>query len=141
MIWSDVGRDSRWFRFNTSNGNAPTGAKGHGYLSFIAYPGEYVHYVPPASTGGGIHGISDNNSTVSSLIAISGLHIESAASSSSDGAPINLQAGSDHWRVVNNESVPGLPPTAPKTRPAAWWATARTSPRSAITSTTSAAAP
>jgi hypothetical protein len=106
VTWSDVGRDSRWFRFNSSAGNAPTGAKGHGYLSFIAYPGEYVHYVPPASTGGGIHGISDSGSSYSKWITIAGLHIESAASSSSDGAPINLQAGSNHWRVVNNELGP-----------------------------------
>jgi hypothetical protein len=39
-------------------------------------------------------------------IVISGLRIESAASSLSDGAPINLQANSDHWRVVNNDVGP-----------------------------------
>jgi hypothetical protein len=65
-----------------------------------------VHYVPPASTDGGIHGISENTGAYSTWVVISGLHIESVASSASDGAPINLQSGSNNWRVVNNELGP-----------------------------------
>jgi len=74
--------------------------------------------VPPASTHGGIHGLSEMTTQVERepsfserpwmppWVVISGLHIESVASSASDGAPINLQAGSNHWRVVNNELGP-----------------------------------
>jgi len=98
-VWSDVGFESHWFRFRRTAGSAPTGATGTGYIAVMAYPGEAVRYVPPGGTHGGIHGTSD-------WIVISGLRIESAASSLSDGAPINLQANSDHWRVVNNDVGP-----------------------------------
>jgi hypothetical protein len=106
VVWSDVGYDNRWLRFRRVTGNQPTGAKGHGYLSIIAYPGEDVHYVPPPGTSGGINGIGPDYPQFSDWIAISGLHIESVATSASDGAPVNLQANSDHWRVVNNELGP-----------------------------------
>ena len=106
VVWSDIGYDNRWFRFRSVTGNAPTGVKGHGYLSIVAFPGEDVHYVPPAGTSGGIHGIGDSFPQFSDWIVISGLHIESVASSLSDGAPINLQVKSDNWRVVNNELGP-----------------------------------
>ncbi len=104
--WSDVGFEKRWFRFRHATGSMPTGASGTGYIAIEAYPGENVHYVAPASTNGGIHGMGSNYSQFSDWIIISGLHIESAASSSSDGAPVNLQVASDHWRVVNNELGP-----------------------------------
>lgn len=106
VVWSDIGYDNRWFRFRHVTGNAPTGVKGHGYVSIIAYPGEEVHYVPPGATSGGIHGIGESFPEFSDWIVISGLHIESVATSASDGAPINLQVASDHWRVVNNEVGP-----------------------------------
>lgn len=105
-VWHDVGFENRWFRFRSATGTAPTGARGSGYISIVAYPGEDVHYVAPANTNGGIHGIGDSYPQYSDWIVISGLHIESVASSSSDGAPINLQVKSDHWRVVNNELGP-----------------------------------
>lgn len=106
VIWSDVGRNNRWIRFRHVTGNAPTGARGHGYVSIVSYPGEDVHYVAPPNTSGGIHGLDAEFPEFSDWIVISGLHIESAASSRRDGAPINLQTGSDHWRVVNNELGP-----------------------------------
>ena len=106
VTWSDVGLDNRWFRFRHVTGSEPTGAKGHGYISVVAYPGEDVHYVPPNDTHGGIHGVGDSFPEYSDWIAIAGLHIESVASSASDGAPVNLQVRSDHWRVVNNELGP-----------------------------------
>jgi hypothetical protein len=112
VVWSDVGYDNRWFRFRRTTGDAPTGSKGHGYISIIAYPGEDVHYVPPPNTSGGIHGIGEDYPQFSDWIVISGLHIESVADSRSDGAPVNLQAYSDHWRVVNNELGPW--PSAPE---------------------------
>jgi hypothetical protein len=114
VTWSDVGYDNRWFRFRHITGNAPTGAKGHGYISVMAYPGEDVHYVPPGGTSGGIHGVGYLED--SDWIAISGLHIESVAQSKSDGAPINLQVSSDHWRVVNNELGPWPAPASAENR-------------------------
>jgi hypothetical protein len=105
-VWSDVGFESRWFRFRRTTGTQPNGSKGSGYISIEAYPNEDVHYVPPSGTSGGIHGIGDNYPQYSDWIVISGLHIESVAGSVSDGAPVNLQVKSDHWRVVNNELGP-----------------------------------
>ncbi len=105
-VWKDVGFENRWFRFRSSTGTAPTGSKGSGYITIEAYPNEDVHYVAPANTNGGIHGIGDNYPQFSDWVVISGLHIESVASSASDGAPVNLQVKSDHWRVVNNELGP-----------------------------------
>jgi Putative Ig domain/Right handed beta helix region/IPT/TIG domain len=105
-IWKDVGFEKRWFRFRRTAGTQPTGAKGTGYITIEAYPKEDVHYVPPASTSGGIHGMGDSYPQYADWIVISGLHIESASTSSTDGAPINLQVKSDHWRVVNNELGP-----------------------------------
>jgi signal peptidase I len=101
--YKDVGYEDHWIRFNNAKGSEPKGTAGTGYITVQAYPKEDVHYVPPAGTHGGIHGVS---SGVSDWIVISGLHIESVATSASDGAPVNLQAGSDHWRVVNNELGP-----------------------------------
>jgi hypothetical protein len=112
VIWSDVGYDNRWFRFRRVTGNAPTGEKGHGYISVLAYPGEDVRYVPPPRTSGGIHGIGEDYPELSDWIVVSGLHIESVESSQTDGAPINLQANSDHWRIVNNELGPWPSPAS-----------------------------
>lgn len=106
VTWSDVGFENRWFRFRRTTGSEPTGAKGHGYINIVAYPNEDVRYVPPPGTSGGIHGVGDNYPQFSDWILISGLHIESVASTASDGGPVNLQAASDHWRVVNNELGP-----------------------------------
>jgi len=106
QTWSDVGFENRWFRFRHATGSSPTGARGSGYISIVAYPNENVHYVPPSGTSGGIHGVGDNYPQFSDWIVISGLHIESAAGSTSDGAPVNLQVASDHWRVINNELGP-----------------------------------
>jgi hypothetical protein len=106
VVWNDVGFEKRWIRFRRKTGTKPNGIKGNGYIAILAYPNEYVHYVPPASTSGGIHGVGDSYPEFSDWIVVSGLHIESAAKSLSDGAPVNLQVKSDHWRVVNNELGP-----------------------------------
>jgi hypothetical protein len=105
-VWADLGFESRWFRFRRTSGSAPKGAKGSGYITVQAYPNEDVHYVPQGRTGGGIHGMGENYPEMADWIVISGLHIESNESASSDGAPVNLQANSDHWRVVNNDLGP-----------------------------------
>jgi hypothetical protein len=105
-VWSDIGYDNRWVRLRHVTGSRPTGAKGTGYITIEAYPNENVHYVAPPNTSGGIHGVGEGFAEYADWIVISGLHIESNGSSRSDGAPINLQVASDHWRVVNNELGP-----------------------------------
>lgn len=104
--WTDVGYEDHWVRFRHATGSAPSGSRGSGYITIEAYPGEDVHYAAPPDTHGGIHGVGSSYPQEADWIIISGLHIESAASSSSDGAPINLQVASDHWRIVNNELGP-----------------------------------
>ncbi len=104
--WTDVGYGNRWARFISQTGSQPTGKSGHGFLTIEAYPGEDVHYIAPPGTSGGIHGVGDGYEQFADWIVIAGLHIESDAMSRSDGAPINLHAASDHWRVVNNELGP-----------------------------------
>jgi hypothetical protein len=106
IVWSDLGWDKHWARFRNVTGNAPSGEKGHGYVAIMSYPGEDVRYVPPPDAKGGIHGIGEDYPELSDWIVISGLHIESRAEASSDAAPVNLHAHSDHWRVVNNDLGP-----------------------------------
>lgn len=104
--WTDTGLNERWFRFRYATGKAPTGKPGTGYLAITAYPGEPVRFVPPPGTRGGIHGIDGRGYPgYSQWIAISGLRIEGGDRSVVDG-PINLQAVSNHWRIVNNEIGP-----------------------------------
>ena len=104
--WTDVGYGNRWARFINESGSRPDGKKGHGYLAIEAYPGEDIHYIAPPGTSGGIHGVGEGYEDFADWIVIAGLHIESHASSRSDGAPVNLHVASDHWRVVNNEIGP-----------------------------------
>ena len=113
-VWSDVGYDNRWFRFRFATGSRPRGTRGSGYISIQAYPNESVRYVPPGRTSGGIHGVGPAYPQFSDWVVISGLRIESVPSSLPDGAPVNLQVGSDHWRIVNNELGPW--PTSATTR-------------------------
>lgn len=104
--YSDLGRNERWFRFRFTTGSAPTGAQGTGYIAIVAYPGETVRYTPPPGSYGGIHGIDGvEYPGFSSWIVISGLVIEGGGRDVRD-APINLQARSNHWRIVNNEIGP-----------------------------------
>jgi Right handed beta helix region len=105
-VWSDIGFENRWVRFRRNSGTQPRGVKGSGYITIQAYPGEDVHYVPQGRNRGGIHGMGENFPEMADWIVISGLHIESTESSASDGAPVNLHANSDHWRVVNNNLGP-----------------------------------
>lgn len=101
--WTDVGVENRFARFRHETGTRPSGERGDGYIALMAYPGEDVHIVPQPNTSGGIHGIDgDAYPEFSKWIVISGLRIEGGDGSVNDG-PINLQAHSDHWRVVNNE--------------------------------------
>jgi hypothetical protein len=105
-VWRDIGYDNRWVRFRRTTGSMPSGRRGTGYIALIGYPGESVRYVPPAGTSGGIHGVGDGLAEFSDWIVVSGLRIAANPASHSDGAPINLQVSSDHWRVVNNELGP-----------------------------------
>jgi hypothetical protein len=116
--WTDAtGIDGTWMRFGSDGskkGSAPTGAANTGWIHVTAYPGpingnapEVVHYVTPANQKGGIEGPSSANRGVSGeYVAISNLHLESSATATSDGAPINLQYNAGPWRIVNNELGP-----------------------------------
>lgn len=102
-IWSDIGFENRFARFRHESGSPPNGIPGNGYITLLAYPGEDVHIVPQPNSDGGIHGIDgDNFPEYSKWIVISGLRIEGGDATVKD-SPLNLQAHSDHWRVVNNE--------------------------------------
>jgi hypothetical protein len=102
--WSDLGFDDRWVRFWEETGTAPQGKAGTGYITIEAYPGEDVHYLAPAKSHGGIHGASTARAReAGQYVVVAGLRIESVATSTSDGAPINLQSSADEWRVVNND--------------------------------------
>jgi hypothetical protein len=105
-VWSDAGRNGRWFRFRRTHGSRPTGAPGNGYIAILAYPGEAVRFHPPQGSQGGIHGIDAIEFPgMSQWIVISGLILEGGDRTVQDG-PINLQVQSDHWRIVNNEIGP-----------------------------------
>ena len=116
--WHDVlGVDGTWLRFGndaSKKGSAPTGAAGTGWIHITAYPGpaggnapEDVHYVTPAGGRGGIEGPWSAIRGVSGeYVAISNLHLESAATAASDAAPINLQYSAGPWRIVNNDLGP-----------------------------------
>lgn len=105
-VWSDKGRNARWFRFRHTHGSRPTGARGSGYVAILAYPGETVRFHPTPGSQGGIHGIDANAFPgMSQWIVISGLIIEGGDRTVQDG-PVNLQVHSDHWRIVNNEIGP-----------------------------------
>jgi len=115
--WTDTtGLDGTWMRFGSDGkkGSTPTGAANTGWIHVTAYPGpingnapEVVHYVTPANMKGGIEGPSSDNRGVSGeYVAISNLHLESSATATRDGAPINLQYSAGPWRIVNNELGP-----------------------------------
>jgi hypothetical protein len=102
-IWSDVGYGSnRFVRIRASiDGTEPNGQAGNGYITIMGYPGEDVHFIPQSDTNGGFHGVSNDSSTAD-YIVIANLRIEGGDRTVGD-APINMQADSDNWRIVNNE--------------------------------------
>lgn len=116
--WGDQnGYDSRWFRFATTGswatgvggGSAPTGATGHGWIHFTAYPGEDVHFT--GTSGGGIHGCESSFASSSDgghgqYVSVSGIHFETTAAGARDASGVNGQNGARHWRVVSNEMGP-----------------------------------
>lgn len=120
--WVDnVGCDAgqqRFVRICDRTGTVPTGSGNNGYIHFTAYPGaananspEQPHFVDPSGGNGGIMGANSangfpNTPTYARYISISGLWLESSATSVSDAAPINGQYGASPWRVVDNELGP-----------------------------------
>jgi len=102
--WTDVGFENRWVRMWAETGTPPTGKPGTGYITIEAYPGEDVYYHALPDTNGGFQGVSEAGArSLGMYVVLAGLRIESVASSSSDGAPVNLQSSADGWRVVNND--------------------------------------
>lgn len=113
--WTDqVGYNTRFCRFRTQTGSAPTGSSGTGYITVQRYPGPALGNAPedvfidlPNTTSrGGFHGCgtSDDTSGGGKYFVLSGLRIEGApTSNSTDAGPINLQSGANYWRIVNCE--------------------------------------
>lgn len=105
--WSDIGFDGAWLRFRDRDGSAPTGSAGTGYIAICAMPGETVLYEAPTTGAirGGIQGASGSFPDIADYVVVSGFVINQKghAAQLNDAAPINLQAGSDFWRVVNND--------------------------------------
>jgi hypothetical protein len=110
--WTDIGSGNPqrpyFVKLDGNSGTAPTGQSGTGPIAFTAYPGEGVTIHPPVSVA---YGVFDG--------ANSGRYLESAAKPKysqwitisnfivptggiNDG-PINLESGSSHWRVINND--------------------------------------
>lgn len=96
--WFDVGLDDRFLRLKSNTGTPPNGSLGTGPITIMGYPGEDVHI--HSATRGAIH--NRGNADEAKWIVISGLRIEGGDNSNVD-APINMQWGSDDWRVINNE--------------------------------------
>ncbi len=110
--WKDVGFGDAgrtyFAKFYGNSGTQPRGSTGSGPISFTAYPTEHVVIQPPVTE---VYGVFDGiNSTkfldvhgapkYSQWITISNLTISTGGIN--DG-PINLETGSNHWRVVNND--------------------------------------
>jgi hypothetical protein len=100
--WNDVGWNQNFLKIANWTGTAPNGIVGNGYLTILGYPGEDVRIVPQPGTNGGIHGTSSVFASLGRYVQIANLRIEGGDRTVGDG-PINLQSGSDYWRIVNNE--------------------------------------
>ena len=109
--WTDVGFGSAgrlyFVKFSGNGGTAPTGTAGTGPISFTAYPTEKVVIHPPVTVVYGVfdgikpeHFAANGDSTYSQWITISDLIIPTGGIN--DG-PINLESGSNHWRVIDND--------------------------------------
>lgn len=115
--WSDVGFDTAWFRFRdpAQQGSVPTGASGTGWVGFVGYPNEDVHYSTTSGNKGGFQGPgSAFEGTCGDYTYFSNMHLDiPAGGAASDGAPINLQSISGPCRIVNNELGPWVAGSSP----------------------------
>lgn len=109
--WQDLGYDTAWFRFRDpqQQGSNPNGTSGTGWIAFIPYPGETVHYVTP--TGGNKGGFQGPGQafagTCGEWIVTAKLRMEVPGGSTRDAAPINMQYNiGGHWRAVGNNLGP-----------------------------------
>jgi hypothetical protein len=111
-LWTDVGFGaagrSYFVKLYGKTGTVPTGVAGTGPISFTAYPTENVVLLPPVAAVYGVfdgvkseHFLDANGDPkYSQWITISNLVISTGGIN--DG-PINLESGSNYWRVVNND--------------------------------------
>lgn len=108
--WSDLGYNTAWFRFRDpqQQGSNPTGAVGTGWISFMPYPTEDVHYITPTGGNkGGIQGPGQAFSgTCGDWVTVSKLRMEVSGGSTRDAAPLNMQYNSGHWRIIGNNFGP-----------------------------------
>lgn len=111
-LWTDIGFGasgrSYFVKLDGNAGAPPAGDSDTGPISFTSYPTEKVVIHPPVSA---VYGVFDGlksrnphdaqgNPKYSQWITISNLVISTGGIN--DG-PINLETGSNHWRVVNND--------------------------------------
>lgn len=108
--WSEIGYDTAWYRFRDpqQQGSNPDGSANSGWIGFVPYPGEDVHYTTPAGGNkGGIQGPgSAFSGTCGDWIYVSKLRMEVSGGSSRDAAPVNMQYNTGHWNVIGNNFGP-----------------------------------
>jgi hypothetical protein len=107
------GRLMRWSNRNLTSGTTPTGASGHGYVHFTAYPGsalgnacEDVYILNPAGGIGGFMGAGTAyarpNGSAGSYWSCSNMRSDCTGSpGSTDASSFNLQNSADYTRFVN----------------------------------------
>lgn len=110
--WGDIGFDGSWCRFRDTQqmGSNPTGVAGTGWICFMPYPGETVHYsTPSGGNKGGFQGpASAYAGETGEWIAVSGLTMDVSGGSSRDAASVNMQYSTGHWRVTNMKIGPWI---------------------------------
>ena len=113
--WSDqAGYSTRFLRFRSHTGTAPTGVAGTGYITVQRYPGPALAHAPedvyvklPTTTsrGGFMGAESGYAGTAGKYFVLSGIRVEGApVSASTDASPINLQSSANYWRIINCDS-------------------------------------
>lgn len=100
--WTDKGYTNRFARFRRITGSEPKGLAETGPITIKGYPGEDVSIEIASGSYGGFHGVNESYPEDSDWIVLSDLKILGGDRTVKD-APVNLQANSDHWRIINNE--------------------------------------
>lgn len=115
--WSDLGFQTAWFRFRdaSAQGSIPTGAPNTGWINFMAYPGEDVHYsTPVGGNKGGFQGPGmPFESTTGEYVGIFDFRMDVPGGSTGDAAPVNMQYTGGRWRIVNNDLGPWVAGASP----------------------------
>jgi hypothetical protein len=110
--WTDIGfgnsQHPYFVKLDGNGGTAPKGQRGTGPIAFTTYPGETVTIHPPVSLAYGVFDgarsgrylETDGELKFSQWITIANFVVTTGGIN--DG-PVNLESGSSHWRVINND--------------------------------------